>query len=286
MSIVTSVIYSKRIKILGIVFVVAYVLETLFFSWISDGFPILGRIYAVANQGSHVKIMLSDPTYVAQQTRYFDSGITMRWAVATGMSSTVYYAAFLFALITVAQHQKTPSGANKPEYVVAVFLLSFMVLTTFFIFPVYPIRLGHGLVSRYLGICLPFCYIIGLWYVTEQIKNNKLWIKVSASSIVLFYIAPAINRFADYETSSIEKEAFFYRKLGKVINYHDCFRAQSLVILSNELNLVPFKFRDPRIHAMMKTKESIVESGWHKFKVDETSCEHTYHFSRIATARY
>ena len=277
---------ARPLKILGLVFLVGYVLETLLFLWVGNDFPVLGRIYAIANQGSHVQIMLTDPNYVAQQTRYFDSGITMRWATATGMSSTVYYAAFLFALITVAQHKQPSPNGYKPEYVVAVFLLSFMALTTFFIFPVYPIRLGHGLVSRYLGICLPFCYIIALWFVTQQMKDNKLWIKLAASSIVLFYIAPAINRFADYQPSSIEKEAFFYRQLGKVINYHDCFRAQSLVILSNELNLVPFKFRDPRIHAMMKTKESIVESGWHKFKVDESSCEHTYHFSRIETLRY
>ena len=276
----------RPLQILGLVFAVGYLLETLFFSWISDGFPILGRIYAIANQGSHVQIMLSDPNYVAQQTRYFDSGITMRWATATGMSSTVYYASFLFALITVAQHKQTSAGGIKPEYVVATFLLSFMALTTFFIFPVYPIRLGHGLVSRYLGICLPFCYIISLWFVTKQIEGNKLWIKVAASSIVLFYIAPAINRFADYERSSIEKEAIYYRNVGKVINYHDCFRARSLMILSNQLNLVPFKFRDERINAMMKTKESIVESGWHKFKVDDTDCEYPYHFPRIANSRY
>jgi len=278
---------SQPLKVLGVVFVVGYILETLFFNWISDGFPALGRIYAVANQGSHVKIMLGDPRYVAQQTRFFDSGITMRWAVAVGMSSIAYYTAFLFALLTMAQRQKIPTNTYKPEHIIAVFLLSFMLFTTIFILPVYPIRLGHGLVSRYLAIGLPFSYIIGLWYLTEQIKDNKLWLKLAASLIVLFYVAPAINRFAEYPRSSIAKEALFYRDLGNVINQYDCFRARSLPILSNELTLVPFKFKEPQIHALTRTKDATAEERLYMFKVNEAAeCANKYTFSRKSPNRY
>lgn len=277
----------KSVQILMAVMLVGYAFETFVFHTITPEFPLLGRVYAVANSGSHVTIMMTHPHYVAEQTRYFDSGITMRWAVATGMSSIVYFTAFLCSILFIAQRQASEATRYAAEHLVAIFLLSFMVFTTFFILPTYPIRLGHGLVSRYLTIALPFSYIVILYFMTQQLRANGRLIKLAAMCIVPFYISPAINRFADYPDIGIAQIAEKYRHFGHNMNNYDCFRARSKSVLSNELDLIPYRYRSPELAKTIRDKVfDADDQGWFVIKPAESECQNTYSIGRVQTQRY
>lgn len=277
----------RALKILTIVMALGYFLETLFFVSISDTFPVLGRIYAIINSGSHVNIMLSNAHYVAQQTRYFDSGITMRWAVATGMSSIVFYMAFLSCVMIIAQRKVNHVASQySAQHIGALMLLSFMVFTTFFVISIAPIRLGHGLVSRYLAIALPFSYIVILYFVSAQLKDTSRWYKVAALCIVPFYISPAINRFADYADVSINDMAVRYHFMGTQFSESDCIRGKSKMILSNELDLVPATSRSPEFDQMIKDKTFVAEDGWLVIKQHNGECQNTYTIKRTHSQRY
>jgi len=277
----------RAVKILTIVMAVGYAIETIFFLSISDSFPVLGRIYAVANSGAHVNIMLSSPRYVAQQTQFFDSGITMRWAVAVGMSSIVYFMAFICCILTVAQRQlNRVAGQYSANHIAALLLLNFMVFTTFFVISISPIRLGHGLVSRYLAIALPFSYIIILYFVSQQLKDNSRWYKFAAMCIVPFYVSPAINRYAGYPDVGIHHVAHTYYVLGQEFSQSDCIRGRSKMILSNELDLIPKRFRSPELDKATKEKNFISQDGWLVVKQTDGECRNMHSVARTKSQRY
>lgn len=277
----------RALKVLTIVMLIGYVCETVFYSLISDSFPVLGRIFAILNSGAHIDIMLTNAHHLARQTRYFDSGITMRWAVATGVSSIVFYMAFIASVLTMAQRQVNRiSSEYKANDVVALMLLSFIVFTTFFIISISPIRLGQPLVSRYLGIGLPFSYIILLYFVSQQLKENSRWFKLSAMCIVPFYIAPAINRFADYPEIGIHHIADRYYQLGQNLNEVDCVKGRNKMIFTNELDLIPKSARSPSLDKMIMEKNYYAENHWYIFKQGDGECETSYSINRVESQRY
>lgn len=281
----------RALRVLLLVMAVGYFAETVFFRLISSDFSLYGRLYTLVNGGQHVTIMLENDHYVGQQTRYFDSGITMRWIAAVGVSSVTYFSAFLFSILVMAQRYKERvNGLRGSEYkaheVVTLFLLSFMFFTTFFVISVSPLRLGHGLVSRYLAISLPFCYLLILSYMTEQLRETSYKFKLAAMIVIPFLIAPAINRFGDYPEQGIMKISKSYALFGDAFREYDCVQARQKSIVRNHIEMIPLDHRGPLTQAMIANKNIEPANGLFLVKGSASECKNTYTINRIETARY
>lgn len=281
----------KSLRILVLVMISGYIAETVFFRIISSDFSLYGRLYALMNGGQHVTIMLENAHYVGEQTRYFDSGITMRWIAAVGVSSVTYFGAFMFAVLVMAQRQRDRAAGIRdsqysPQEVLTLFLLSFMFFTTFFVISVSPIRLGHGIVSRYLAISLPFCYLIILSFMTDQLKGTSLPYKLVAMCVIPFLIAPAINRFATYPELSITKISRSYALFGEEFKKYDCVRGRHKSIVRNHIEMIPLAYRGLETQAMIANKNFDADNGLYLIKGSAEECQNTYTINRIETARY
>jgi len=281
----------KPVLQISLLFALLYVLETLAFIVISPTFPWLGRVYSLLNDGQHITIMLENAHYVAEQTRYFDSGITMRWARTSGMTPLIVFAGFLLAVFVFIEEQvdqRVSKDLRNVNYVFAVLFFSFIFFSTFFVISVNPIRLGHGLVPRYATLGLPFAYMLILGYGAQKVSGQPKRYAIALLAIVPFFLAPAIDRVKKYPDVSITQISRNYDGLGNKLADHDCVRARGRSILMNELDLVPLKFRDQR-WANMITNDTLLtqENGWFVVKsAPNYECQSMYTIGRTATARY
>ncbi len=272
-------------------FAAFYVLETLAFIVISPSFPWLGRVYSLLNGGQHITIMLENAHYVAEQTRYFDSGITMRWARTSGMTPLVIFAAFLVTVFIFADEksgQSAPTKLLEFNRVFAVLFFSFIVFSTFFVISVNPIRLGHGLVPRYATLALPIAYLLVIAYGARKVSGRPIRYAITLLAMLPFFLAPAIDRFGGYPKVDIVSVSKKYDSFAMQLSGHDCVRARQRSILMNELDLVPVQFRDERLAAMITDDTLVVrEEGWFVAKsAPDLACQNMYTINRTATARY
>lgn len=281
----------KPVMQISLLLLVFYIVETLAFIVISPTFPWLGRIYSLLNDGQHITIMLEHAHYVAEQTRYFDSGITMRWARTSGMTPLIIFGAFLMAIFVFVDepvNQNTKKSLVSFNYVAAVLFFSFIVFSTFFIISIDPIRLGHGLVPRYATVGLPFAYLLLIGYATFKLQGKPIRYAVALLAMIPFFVAPAVDRFGKYPKADIVSISKQYDAFARKLSNQDCVRSRTRSILMNELDLVPLKFRDERL-ANLITNDTLVvkEEGWFVAKsAPQLECKSMYTIRRTTTARY
>ncbi len=281
----------KPVLQISLLFAIFYVLETIAFIVISPTFPWLGRLYSLLNDGQHITIMLEHAHYVAEQTRYFDSGITMRWARTSGMTPLVIFSAFLISIFVFVDH-RVERRANAEllnfNYVAALLFFSFIVFSTFFVISISPIRLGHGLVPRYATLGLPFAYLLLIGYGVQKIQGQPLRYSIALLAVIPFFVAPSIDRFAGYPRTSIMAVSERYDDFAKTLANHDCIRSRTRSIVSNELDLVPLRLRNERMSPMITDDTLMVrQDGWFVVKsAPNLECQNMYTIGRTATARY
>lgn len=271
-----------------LIMILGYLGETLFFKSLSDDFSWLGRVWMLFNDGKHLNFMLESKSQVAGQNRYFDSGITMRWARAPGIYSTFFFAGFIAALSSFSGRFRLSSVKNyTPHHVISILLLSFMVCTTFFIVSISPLRVGQGNIFRYIVIGLPFCYLIILWLCSKIFEDESLLLKVGVLAILPFLFAPSINRFIRYPTISIVELSESYNKLGQEIADHTCVRAYKLSILRNQLDLIPLNYRSATLNEIIDNNKNDFRQSrrYLAIKTPESTCTQMFTLKRRHTMR-
>ncbi len=283
----------KPVLQISALFAALYVLETIAFIVISPTFPWLGRVYSLLDGGQHITIMLENAHYVAEQTRYFDSGITMRWARTSGMTPLVIFVAFLLTVFIFSDDKSAQEGRATEElrnfnYVFAVLFFSFIVFSTFFVISINPIRLGHGLVPRYATLGLPFAYLLVIGYGAFKVQGKAKRHAVALLAIIPFFVAPSIDRYKKYPEASITQISRNYDGFAASLIDYECVRARGRSILSNELDFVPVKYRDARLDKLITDDTLMVkEEGWFVVKsTPDSECQSMYTIGRTATARY
>lgn len=289
----------KPILFLLIALCFGYVIETLMFNLINPDFSWLGRLHSIIDGGQHIKLMTEQAHYVGQQTRYFDSGITMRWVITSGVTPIAIFIGFIFSLLVMANPQPKPCSTSmekqnnrKSSYlflqVLAVFIISFIVCNTFFIISVNPIRLGQPLVPRYATLLMPLVYMIIVGFLIQQTRMTNYLVRLGFIAILPFYVASSIERYSEYSDLSIYRISNDYNKMGKKLMNVDCVRAKHLSILRNQLDLVPNYFRTPKLQQLITNDDLLVHnSPWLTTKLyTDRPCTKTYTIHRIVTMRY
>ncbi len=279
----------------------AYVGETVMFKAMNPDISWLGRIHAVMNGGQHVQLMTEEARYVAQQTRFFDSGITMRWVYTSGVTPIAIFLGYIFALLSqVGNRQEVLSTQEEKSKrlirVLSLFTLSFLICNTFFIIQIDPIRLGQPLVPRYATTLMPMVYLLIVSFLAQQSKGSSWLVKVGFLATIPFYVAPGIHRYSEYRTLSIFKISNDYHEFSRELGQHQCVRAKQRVILRNQLDLVLEQYRTPRVSALIgadipaeseSIPQIVMEPPWFVAKPDaNTVCTSVYTIHRDTTMRY
>jgi hypothetical protein len=278
----------RAILIFGLIMTIGYLGETVFYRSLSDDFSWLGRVWMLLHDGHHLNLMLEDANQIAGQKRYFDSGITMRWARAPGVYSSIFFAGFLFALASFSGRFKLASIKNyTPHHVIAILAISFMVCTSFFIVSISPLRVGQPNMFRYIVIGLPLCYLMILWFCSQYFAGESIWIRVGVLAILPFLLAPAINRHLRYPTTSIITYSKSYNDLGMRIGDNDCVRGRKLSILRNELDLIPLDYRSDTLNDIIANYKNHFRPSRRYFavKTPDSKCTQKFTLKRQTTTR-
>jgi len=270
------------------IMVVGYAAETYFFYRVDDNFSWLGRIHAVADGGQHVTIMTEHPYFIKEQQQYFDSGITMRWAQTGGVTPVIVFLAVVIAILVQGQQYRKDNSTYSIEQVLAMLVMSFVICTTFFVISVSPIRLGHGLVGRYVTLLLPLAYLLVIRYSATHLKDKPIRFKIAILAIIPFYIAPSIYRFDGYNKMSITEISQRYNNFGAKLKNYDCVRAKRKVVAMNQLDMVPQKYRLPEHHQLITNDQSFhLRHGYFIAKANAgKECKSTYTITRDITNYY
>jgi hypothetical protein len=278
----------RAIVILTAIMLGGYWAETLFFSSISPDFSPLGRIEALVNGGQHVKIMTESNHYVGQQTQYFDSGITMRWMASSGVTPVVLFLAFVVSLLVLGKQHDTSHDETSVQKIIALLIISFFVCSTFFVISISPLRLGHGLVPRYVTILLPFGYLLIIVFIIEQLNGSPLRYKLAMIALLPFFLAPSIHRYSEYPDISIGKVSKNYNKFGTLLHKYECVRAKQRSIVMNQLDFIPSSYRGANmVHMLGNDDNTVHQPPWFIAKADlSKDCESMYTITRNVTMRY
>jgi len=271
---------------------VGYVTETIAFSLIAPDFSNMGRIHAIVDGGQHVKLMTEQAKYVASQTRYFDSGITMRWVLTSGVTSIAIFMGFGFALLskTIDFGSGVTRGLNNRlnfMHVLSAFIISFVIFTTFFVISINPIRLGHPLVPRYVTVLMPLVYLMIVGFLTLQARHASVLIKFGLIAMIPFYIASSIDRYSNYRQLSIFLISDNHNIFAQKLDNSDCVRAKGQSILLNQLDLIPEGYRTAKVSKFIADKNPIMQKQWFVIKLDpDRACKNMYSIYHHATMRY
>lgn len=134
-----------------------------------------GRLLAlVSGEGKHLSGMLEEPHLIAEQEALWDAGIFSRWYSVMAIHIPVYVLSIVaFIGITLAfLRRKASDLTDQFAFALSMTALSFVVLTSFFILSLDPVRLGQPIRSRYIAILLPLSAFI-LIYVIRQIAFRR-----------------------------------------------------------------------------------------------------------------
>ena len=268
---------------------VGYVIETVFYSFISDDFSKLGRVWMLIHNGHHLNLMFNNPEVVANQTKYFDSGLTLRWITPLGLTMILFFPAYLFALLCQSEQPTIDSKKHYlPQHAISLMLLSFFVFTTFFISSLSPLRLGQPLMSRYVAINIPLAYLMILWFLSSQFQAKSWKIKLAAVAMLPFFLSHSLHRHLGYADVSILNHSHYYNSLAKQLEEHDCAKSKTLSIVRNRLDLIPFKHRSDKLSAMINQENHYIDQqGWFTIQADPTiACSNPYYIKRVLLTRF
>ena len=171
--------------------------------------------------------------------------------------------------------------------IVSLFVLSFALCTTFFVVSLMPLRLGHPLVPRYATTMMPLIYLIITVYLWRTTLQHSRAVKIGLICLIPFYVSASLHRYVDYRELSIFGIAADYRTFGEQLDEHACVRARSKVVLLNQLDLVPEKYRTEKVTRFIDNENPIERAPW--FIVNATPgkpCRKPYTIYRLITMRY
>ena len=273
-------------RVLGLL-ALAYCFETLFFKLIDPEFSIFGRVHAVISGSLHIDLMFENPSLVRSQTRYFDSGITMRWMSAVGTGAVVFFAAFVLAVLNIEEKGDTNNRKTADIRVLSMMLLSFMIVTTLFVISFSPLRLGQPLVGRYVAMALPFSYMVIAVALFRRLVDASLFYKGAVLCALPFFLAPSINRTLDYTNLSIVELSKRYNVFAGTLNDVECVRGHSQMIVSNQLDFTPYNLRSERVKTMLLEKHGKQKGKWYYIGAkDHEVCKAPHTIHRTYGTRY
>ena len=291
----------RPIMVIGSAFALGYVFETMMFVSMNSEFSWLGRIHAVVNGGQHVELMTESTGYVNQQTRFFDSGITMRWVSTSGVTPLVVFFAYIFVLISQADkgndiRDTRSERSDRLVTVLGALILSFLICNTFFILQINPIRLGQPLVPRYVTTLLPLAYLIIIAFLAQRSRHSSWLVKLGVLATIPFFVAPSIHRYGEYRSLSIFRISNDYHEFSRDLGQYQCVRARQRVILRNQLDLVLEQYRTPAVQALIgadipadseSIPQIVMEPPWFVAKPNaNTECSSVFTIHRNTTMRY
>ena len=213
----------------------------------------------------------------------------MRWVRTSGTTPVLMFLAYFTALIVCAR-LSTKSSQESFSRLLSVLMLSFLFFTTFFIISIDPLRLGHGLVPRYATLAVPIAYLLILAFVKEEFASANKATLLGVLALIPFYVAPAIDRYKHYATRNVVDVSANFTSFAKNLKRFECVRADQRSILMNNLDLIPFKYRDERLTRLI-TDDSLVykdtERGGYLVKTQHgKECQSMFSIPIKVPARY
>jgi len=178
-------------------FVALYAVEAVGLSLLADKALLGGRMMELLAGGAvHITAMREAEVLVREQEALWDAGILSRWYNVSPFHIPVYALSIPAFIYLVVRHIRTPpeTGGAKLAFGVAMMALSFVLLTSFFIVSLDPVRLGQPLRSRYLAILLPLSYFT-LFHMFMQISNRRAAVR-SVVALVLLSLTFSIGDLA------------------------------------------------------------------------------------------
>lgn len=278
----------RSLAIFSAVCASGYVIETAFFRSISTDFSLLGRVWMLIHNGHHIGLMFENAGLVAQQTRYPDAGLTLRWITPLGTTMILFFPAFIFGLLAMA-NQSSSDGQKvyRPHHAIALMLLSFIAFTSFFIISISPLRLGQPLVSRYVAICIPFAYLMILWFCKHHFSATQWRFKIALGMMLPFFFSHSYHRMAAYPDASISQHARAYENYGEILDNYDCIQSKELSIARNRLDLIPLESRTEKVSSIINNpNHRPAYGGGFTISVLGEECTNPWKLGRTELMRY
>ncbi len=153
-------------------FLTLYAAETAVFMILSDTMDIGGRVQALlSSKAPHLNKMKTVQSLISEQTALWDAGIISRWYSVQPYHLPIYLGALPLFFYGALRHLRRTDP--KPGLqVLCLVALSFVLLTSFFIVSLSPVRLGQPIRARYLAILLPLCYLVLLFFLAQLRRKN------------------------------------------------------------------------------------------------------------------
>ena len=158
-----------------------------------------GRLLAlVSGDAKHLAGMLEQQHLIAEQEALWDAGILSRWYSVFYIHIPIYIPSILaFGGVILAYLRKRPEEPTAwLAFALSLIALSFVLLTSFFILSLDPVRLGQPIRSRYIAILLPLSAFI-LIFVIRQIAIRRVLGTIGLLGLVALVMGGALYGLTD-----------------------------------------------------------------------------------------
>ena len=179
-----------------------YVGEAIALSWLfAESLP-GGRLLALlAPDAMHLNTMINSGRILNETDALWDAGIISRWYTVMRLHVPIYIPSIAVFMVVLASFAYRPSRepAARLAFCISVFAVSFVLLTSFFIVSIDPVRLGQPLRPRYIAILLPLCYFI-LTFGALQMVSGRAYGNLGrvALAAICASLVVASTYFADF----------------------------------------------------------------------------------------
>jgi len=231
--------FSFIIKIL-LICLFFYVLETIFFNFLSVNNFYFGRLFSLLFDNSPVVREMLRMDYAQENgvnsniEKFFL--IFYRWYSAREWDTTIFYFSFIFSIVFLLNRENFYLSKNNFKILNSLLVLSFFLFTTFFIISLFPPSMGQPLNTRYLTVLLPFSYIsiiIFLKIVIDQSAYKLLSVILFSIVLVTFLSRPVYSllkidenfhylSFTRHKGNSVFDRYNEYIKLYNGLDKYDC----------------------------------------------------------------
>lgn len=179
-----------------------YISEAIALSWLFAEHLPGGRLLALlAPDAMHLNTMINSGRILNETDALWDAGIISRWYTVMRLHVPIYIPSITVFVAVVASFTYCPrrDQVTKLAYCISIFALSFVLLTSFFIVSIDPVRLGQPLRPRYIAILLPLSYFIltfgALQMAVGRVYGN--WGRVALAAICVSFVVISLY-FADF----------------------------------------------------------------------------------------
>jgi hypothetical protein len=186
-----------------------YFVEAVTLSFLQGQAMVRGRLFELLSDNSrHLQAMLTSSRLIEEQEALWDAGILSRWYTVNLVHVPINLLSILTFIIVVISGLRVPPGdiTARVAFAIALIGLSFVVMTSFFIVSLDPVRLGQPIRERYIAILLPLSTFI-LFYAVQQLYLQHIFRRFGVYILVvaLLFALGHLSHNREY------RDAFLYK---------------------------------------------------------------------------